>query len=91
MEDTLFAGAVVHQLKKTGLFTSDCDSAIAADYLYSLAKEDMFKFLENSSHRRRLKKLNIERDIEYCLTPNQTHVIPLLQGDVLVKLEEIFS
>ncbi len=90
MEDTLFAGAVVHQLKAAG-FSATCDSAIAAEHLYMLAKDDLNGFLENSSHRRRLKKLKIERDIEYCLTPNQTNVIPVLQGDALVKLEEVFS
>ncbi len=91
LEDTLFAGAVVHLLKNSAMFSTDCDSAIAAEHLYKAAKGDLFKFLENSSHRKRLKRLNIERDIEYCLTPNQTRVIPVLQGEMLVKLEEIFS
>jgi len=91
LEDTLFAGAVVHRLKNSGIFTANCDSAIAAEHLYNSAKDDLYKFLENSSHRRRLKRLNIERDIEYCLTPNQTRVIPVLQGEMLVKLEEVYS
>lgn len=91
LEDMLFAGAVVHQLKNSGLFSSDCDSAIAAEHLYLAAKGDLYKFLENSSHRKRLKRLKIERDIEYCLTPNQTRVIPVLNGEALVKLEEVFS
>jgi 2-phosphosulfolactate phosphatase len=89
LEDTLFAGAVVHQLKNSGLSDTNCDSAIAAEHLYLAAKDDMYKFLENSSHRKRLERLNIERDIEYCLTPNQTRVIPILQGEMLVKLEEV--
>ena len=84
-------GAIVNRLKDAMAFASDCDSAIASEHLYLMAKDDMFGFLENSSHRKRLEKLHIERDVEYCLTPNQTHVIPLFQGDVLVKLEEIFS
>jgi len=91
LEDTLFAGAVVNQLKKTGVFVSHCDSAIAAEHLYVMAKDDMYDFLENSSHRKRLKRLHIERDIEFCLTPNQTRVIPVLVGEALVKAEEVFS
>lgn len=91
LEDTLLAGAVVHQLKNSGSFSVDCDSSIGAEHLYHLAKDDMYNFLENSSHRKRLKRLHIERDIEFCLTPNQTRVIPILQGEMLVKLEEIFS
>ena len=91
LEDTLFAGAVVHQLKNSGLFGTNCDSAIAAEHLYLAAKDDLFRFLEDSSHRKRLRRLKIERDIEYCLTPNQTRVIPVLQGEALVKLEAVFS
>lgn len=91
LEDTLFAGAIVNRLKDSMSFTSDCDSAIAAEHLYLIAKDDMYGFLENSSHRRRLEKLHIERDIEYCLKPNQTSVIPILQGNSLVKLVEVFS
>ncbi len=91
LEDTLFAGAVVHRLKNSGLSDTQCDSAIAAEHLYLSAKDDMYRFLENSSHRKRLERLHIERDIEYCLTPNQTRVIPVLQGEMLVKMEEVFS
>ncbi|MCX6291881.1 MAG: 2-phosphosulfolactate phosphatase [Bacteroidetes bacterium] len=91
LEDTLLAGAIVQRLKNSDAYHSHCDSAIAAEHLYQLAKKDLFGFLENSSHRRRLKKLHIERDIEYCLTPNQAPVIPVLQGGVLVKLIEVFS
>ncbi len=89
LEDTLFAGAVVHQLKSAGLSDTSCDSAIASEHLYLAAKDNMYKFLENSSHRRRLERLHIERDIEYCLTPNQTQVIPILQNEMLVRLEEV--
>jgi 2-phosphosulfolactate phosphatase len=91
LEDTLFAGAVVQQLKASGVFTTHCDSAIAAECLYELAKNDMFDFLKDSSHRKRLKRLHIERDISFCLTPNQTRIIPALQGEELFPLEAVFS
>jgi 2-phosphosulfolactate phosphatase len=32
-----------------------------------------------------LKHLNLNEDIKYCLTPNQTNVVPFLNGDKLVK------
>ena len=85
LEDTLFAGAVVQQLKNSGKFHADCDSSLSSEYLYDLAKHDLNKFLENSSHRKRLERLHIEKDIAFCLTPNQTKVIPILEGDCLVK------
>jgi len=87
LEDTLLAGAMVNELKDDFKFTIDCDSAIAADYLYSLAKHDLFNFLENSSHRRRLARLDIIKDIEYCLQLNKTNVIPVLEGSRLINLK----
>lgn len=85
LEDTLFAGAVAEPLIYKYGFDTSCDSTIASIELYNNAKHDLFKFLANSSHRNRLAKLDLERDIKYCLTPNQCPVIPLLEGDFLVK------
>lgn len=86
LEDTVFAGAVVERLTSEAGFTTICDSAIASQHLYNLAKNDLYAFLENSSHRNRLAKLDLERDIRYCLTPNQCPVIPVMEGKYLVKM-----
>jgi 2-phosphosulfolactate phosphatase len=86
LEDTICAGAISDYLISTGNFTSDEDSSIAAKYLYLSAKDNYFGYLKSSSHRRRLKNLNLNEDIKYCLTPNQTNVIPILKNGKLVKL-----
>ena len=86
LEDTICAGAISDYLLSTGNFTSDEDSSIAAKYLYLSAKDNFFGYLKSSSHRRRLKNLNLNEDIKYCLTPNQTDVIPILRNGKLVKL-----
>jgi 2-phosphosulfolactate phosphatase len=86
LEDTLFAGAVADALISKYNYQTSCDSAIAASQLYHLAKHDLYEFLGNSSHRNRLHKLNLERDIRYCLTPNQCPVIPVMEEGVLVKM-----
>ena len=91
LEDTLFAGAVTQQLSETGTFEIACDSAIAAQRLYELAKNDLYGFLEHSSHRNRLRKLNLDKDTRYCLTPNQTKAIPVLEGESLVLLKRTDS
>ena len=85
LEDTLYAGAVAEQLIYKYGFISTCDSTIAAMELYKLAKFDLFSFLAHSSHRNRLEKLDLERDIRYCLTPNQCPVVPVMEGKFLVK------
>jgi 2-phosphosulfolactate phosphatase len=86
LEDTICAGAISDYLISTGNFTSEEDSSIAAKYLYLSAKDNYFGYLKSSSHRRRLKNLNLNEDIKYCLTPNQTNVIPILKDGKLVQL-----
>ncbi|MBS1637326.1 MAG: 2-phosphosulfolactate phosphatase [Bacteroidetes bacterium] len=86
LEDTLFAGAVTEYLTSRSGFSTSCDSAIASQHLYNLAKHDLYAFLSNSSHRNRLAKLDLERDIRYCLTANQCPVIPVMEGKYLVKM-----
>jgi 2-phosphosulfolactate phosphatase len=88
MEDSLFAGALAEQLLITKKFTSDCDSARASVHLWNFASEDLYPFLRNSSHRNRLGRLNLDKDIRYCLTPNQTFCIPVLNDGALIKLEK---
>ena len=82
LEDTLYAGAIVELLKD--LFFPECDAPTAAQHLYNQAKLDMFDFLKDSSHVRRLAKLNIYKDIEFCLTRDLYDVVPVLKDGVLV-------
>jgi 2-phosphosulfolactate phosphatase len=86
LEDTICAGAISDYLVSTGNFVSTEDSSIAAKYLYLSAKDNYLGYLKSSSHRRRLKNLNLNEDIKYCLTPNQTDVIPQLKNGKLVKI-----
>lgn len=86
LEDTICAGAISEYLINTGEFTSDEDSSIAAKYLYLSAWDNPMGFLKSSSHRRRLKNLNLNEDVKYCLTPNTSNSIPILRDGKLVKL-----
>jgi 2-phosphosulfolactate phosphatase len=85
LEDSIFAGAVVEALQ--GKFAMECDAPLLAMHLYHAAKYDMAEFLKDSSHVKRLRKLNIQEDIVFCLTKDKYDVIPVLQGKVLVKME----
>jgi len=76
LEDTLFAGALVSQLDKD--FENECDAPLAAKYLYEHAQADMAAFLSNSSHVKRLNRLNIHEDIGFCLTLDEYDVLPRL-------------
>lgn len=78
LEDTLFAGALVEKLKSD--FKPACDSALAAAHLYAGAKNDLLGFLSASSHVQRLAKLNIKKDIEFCLTHDVYDCLPKLSA-----------
>lgn len=91
LEDTLFAGAVAHLLTDEFSFTDHRDSALAAMNLYSLARKDMYGFLEQSSHRKRLERLQIEDDIAFCLKPDYTDAIPVMVGDAIYNLNVLQS
>lgn len=86
LEDSICAGAITEALLESGLYMSDEDSTIAAMFLFKKARDNYFGFLKASSHRRRLKNLNLNEDIKYCLTPNQTEVIPVYRDGALIKL-----
>jgi 2-phosphosulfolactate phosphatase len=84
LEDTLFAGAVIEQLKGDGYVLDD--PALAANDLFQIGKNDIGQYLSKTSHGERLKKLGIEKDIAFCLQVDIAAAIPILQGEKLVKL-----
>ena len=85
LEDTLFAGAVAQRISQNLRFQNLSDSSIAAINMYNTAKNNLYGFLENSSHRKRLSRLNMEEDVIYCLSIDQTDIVPVLEGNVIVS------
>lgn len=81
LEDTVFAGALVEKLKDN--FSLACDAPLLAQHLYHSAKDDLVKFLSESSHVRRLNKLNIHDDMKFCLEVDLFTVVPVLSEGVL--------
>jgi 2-phosphosulfolactate phosphatase len=87
LEDTLFAGAVAKELLNSLVFVTSCDSTRAAILLYDHAKDDLENFLKDSSHRERLGKLNLQKDIEFCLSVNKLNVLPILDKNGFIVKE----
>lgn len=86
LEDTICAGAIADQCLESGHFFADEDSTVAAKFIFRSSRDNMFAFLKASSHRRRLRKLNLNEDVKYCLTPNNCTAIPILKNGSLVRL-----
>lgn len=84
LEDTLFAGALVKNIKSD--FSKLCDAAVASEDLYEKAQGNLREYLYKSSHSQRLKELNIEEDIRFCLNHNICKVIPILDGNRLISM-----
>lgn len=86
IEDLLFAGALIHQVKEH--FCINCDSSQIAETVYLDAREDMFGFMasRDASHYHRLMKHGLEKDIRYCLTPDLAPVLPLYENGKLIVL-----
>ncbi len=88
LEDTLCAGAIASKLDSTGMFETNYDSTMASKSLYELAQHDMYGFMENSSHFKRLAKLNLQEDIKFCLKLDQAPVVPIMEGNYLVPYKK---
>ena len=85
LEDTLFAGALSQELIKNDKFYYDNDSTASSLMLYQKAKDNLFDFLKDSQHRKRLAHLGIENDVRYCLELNKSEVVPILKDNVLIS------
>jgi 2-phosphosulfolactate phosphatase len=83
IEDALFAGAVINQIKSE--FTIHCDSSLMAAELYSAQQNRMFEFIRKTTHWHRLAAYGLEKDLEYCVSPNLANILPIYRnGDLVV-------
>ena len=85
IEDTLFAGAVVERIKDE--FKINCDSTQIAHTLYLEAKPDLFEFMKikDASHYHRLMNYGLEDDIRFCLSEDNSNVLPIFKEGKLVS------
>jgi 2-phosphosulfolactate phosphatase len=84
LEDTLFAGALVDRLYPA--FTLGCDAPLVALHCYQGMQDNLLDHVMASSHAQRLKRLDIEKDISYCLQQDLFEVVPRLTNGSLVNV-----
>lgn len=83
LEDTLFAGAVIHTIGKK--FTIHCDSSLMAETMYAKYKNKLVEFAPKLTHYHRLvERFGLIEDIRFCLTPDVANVLPVYQEGKLV-------
>ena len=83
IEDALFAGAVIHQIQSA--FTIHCDSSLMASELYASQQNKMFEFIRKTTHWHSLADYGLEKDLEYCVSPDLANILPIYRnGDLIV-------
>ena len=84
IEDTLFAGAVIHKIQQA--FSIECDASKIALGLYQEAASDLFEFMKakQASHYLRLTSFGIEKDIQHCLMLDTAPVLPFYKDGKLI-------
>jgi len=84
IEDTLYAGALIHWLKKTHTLTGD--SAFLADQLYQANKNDLVAMAKQSSHAHRLAGFGVIKDIAFCVEIDTYDAVIALREDFLIRI-----
>ncbi|HAI84331.1 MAG TPA: 2-phosphosulfolactate phosphatase, partial [Chitinophagaceae bacterium] len=82
LEDTLFAGAVIDAIGQH--FTIHCDSSLMAVEMYRQHQNDMYQFIRKTTHWHRLANYGLEKDLEYCVTPNVANTLCIYRDNALV-------
>ncbi|MBC8005828.1 MAG: 2-phosphosulfolactate phosphatase [Verrucomicrobia bacterium] len=88
LEDTVFAGALAEKLLQSGNFDSNCDAVTASVDLWTIAQDDLLKYIEKSAQKGRLASKGLDDCIEYCLTADQTSVVPLFKDERLMDVSD---
>jgi 2-phosphosulfolactate phosphatase len=83
IEDTLFAGAVIEEIKDQ--FTIHCDSSYMANNLYNMHKADMPNYIKTLTHWHRLAAYGLEEDMLYCVTKDIAPSLPIFKSGALVN------
>ena len=83
IEDTLFAGAVIKNIKQ--YFEMDCDSGLMAEAQFIFSESNLENIVRQSSHAKRFQKLHSKTDdVKYCLQMNTINLVPKMEGDFLI-------
>lgn len=86
LEDTVFAGALAERLLESGKFETICDATLAAVDLWNVAKSDLNSYIQKAAQKCRLASKGLDDCIGYCMTADQTRVVPVFLNDRLIDI-----
>jgi 2-phosphosulfolactate phosphatase len=85
IEDSICAGAMAEMLLDSGLYSTICDSTLAAIDLWLLAKDDLPAYIEKVAQRTRLRDKGLDDCIDFCISTDFTDKVPYIKDGVLVS------
>ena len=89
IEDTMFAGHLSLLLEHHYNFDPANDAVTLAKILYENTRDNMYKAVVNSCQKHRIKELNLEQDVHFCLVKDYTDIVPVLSKGVLVDVQSL--
>ena len=83
IEDVLFAGAVIEEVKAH--FEIHCDSSFMANQMYLAQKDHLTDYIKTVTHWNRLAAFGLEPDMLYCISRDTAPSLPLFKEGALVN------
>jgi len=83
IEDVLFAGAIIEQVKAN--FEIHCDSSFMANQLYMQQKDHLTDYIKTVTHWHRLAAYGLEEDMLYCISMDTAPSLPIFKEGALVN------
>ncbi|HLL43782.1 MAG TPA: 2-phosphosulfolactate phosphatase [Segetibacter sp.] len=82
LEDTLLAGAIIDRVKEH--FIIHDDSSLMASEMFTLHRNDLYSFIQHTTHWHRLATYGLQKDLEYCVSTDVANVLPVLKNGELI-------
>jgi len=61
-----------------------CDASLGAESLYQFARIDTWNFIKKTTHYHRLSAYGLEKDMQWCISPDLANVLPIYKNGSLV-------
>src|SRR5215210_232709 len=82
LEDTLLAGAVIDRVKEH--FIIHDDSSLMASEMFIRHRNDLYSFIQHTTHWHRLAAYGLQKDLEYCVSTDVANILPVLKNGELI-------
>ncbi|WP_454052530.1 2-phosphosulfolactate phosphatase family protein [Clostridium sp. Marseille-Q7071] len=74
IDDFITSGYIINLMRKEAEVELT-DIAVTSNYIYN-NNEDIFSFVKNASHYKRILELDLEEDLKYCLSKDVVDIVP---------------